>query len=247
METQPAYIYIEETDSTSDFLARLIAGNPETSTYTVVRTSYQHAGRGQRGHSWESQRGKNLLFSILLRPQGISASDGFAIQQIVSLSIYKTLSQYASGFSIKWPNDIYWKDRKICGFITENTISGNNIETSIIGIGINLNQRAFISQAPNPVSLWQIINRESSEQEIMEQITENIIAGIKDYESGNRARIADEYMKALYRSRGFYPFSSRGREFTAMICTVTPQGKLLLCEEDGTITGYQFKEVSYII
>lgn len=247
MDIEPTYIYLEETDSTNSYLARLIAAEPGTPAYTVIRTSYQYAGRGQRGNRWEAQRGKNLLFSILLRPQNIKASDGFAIQQIVSLSILKTLSQYTAGFSIKWPNDIYWKDKKICGFITENTITGENIDTSVVGIGINLNQRAFISTAPNPVSLWQIINRESSAQEIMEQITAEIIAGIEKYDAESSTAVNREYMNSMYRASGLYPYISNGREFRAMICSVTPQGELILCEEDGTISSYRFKEVKYII
>ena len=95
MDIDPTYIYIEETDSTNSYLSRMLAEQPDTPAYTVIRAAYQYAGRGQRGHHWEAQRGKNLLFSILLRPQNIKAANGFAIQQIVSLSIHKVLSQYA--------------------------------------------------------------------------------------------------------------------------------------------------------
>lgn len=247
MDIDPTYIYIEETDSTNSYLSRMLAEQPDTPAYTVIRAAYQYAGRGQRGHHWEAQRGKNLLFSILLRPQNIKAANGFAIQQIVSLSIHKVLSQYADGFSIKWPNDIYWNNKKICGFITENSITGEYIDTSVVGIGINLNQRAFISSAPNPVSLWQIINRESSAQEIMEQITAEVIDGIEQYDAACSEAVSRRYIQAMYRARGVYPYSSKGREFRAMICTVTPQGELVLCEEDGTISSYRFKEVAYII
>lgn len=248
MDNETAYIYLEETDSTNSYLARLIAAEPETPAYTVVRADYQHAGRGQRGHRWESQRGKNLLFSILLRPRGIKAADGFAIQQIVSVAIYRTLEQYAPGFSIKWPNDIYWKDRKICGFITENSITGEYIDTSIVGIGLNLNQRAFASSAPNPVSLLQITGEESQASDIMGQITRRVMQGMEEYElCGSSTKADAEYKEALYRSRGFYPYSSNGREFTAMICSVTPGGELVLCETDGTIGCYRFKEVAFII
>lgn len=247
MDIKPTYIYLEETDSTNSYLAQLLVSQPETPVYTVVYAGYQRAGRGQRGHHWESQRGKNLLFSILLRPRAIKAGNSFAIQQIVSLSILKILSQYTTGLTIKWPNDIYWNDKKICGFITENTMTGEHIDTSVVGIGINLNQRTFVSRAPNPVSLWQIINKESSIQEIMEQITTEVMTRIARYDAGHHTEINREYLNVMYRGKGFYPYTSKGRDFKAMICAVTPQGELILCEEDGTITKYMFKEVTYKI
>ena len=122
---------------------------------TVVSTYNQTAGRGQRGNSWESEPHKNLTFSVLLKPQHIIAREQFYISEIVSVAIVNTLRKYIidQPIAIKWPNDIYVNDDKICGILIENTLSGYSISQSIAGIGININQQTFLSNAPNPISL----------------------------------------------------------------------------------------------
>ena len=123
-------------------------------------STIQTAGRGQAGNSWESEAGKNLLFGLLFHPREVEANRQFILSQAVALSICETLSDYAEDIRIKWPNDIYWKDRKICGMLIENTLVGRCIENCIIGAGININQQTFCSDAPNPVSLRQITGKE---------------------------------------------------------------------------------------
>ncbi|MDE6431375.1 MAG: biotin--[acetyl-CoA-carboxylase] ligase, partial [Duncaniella sp.] len=120
-----------------------------------VSARRQTAGRGQRGNSWESAPGKNITMSILLRPEGLHPSRQFVISRAVSLAITGVLRRYmpASAVRVKWPNDIYVDDRKICGILIENVISSASIRQSVVGIGINVNQRRFLSDAPNPVSM----------------------------------------------------------------------------------------------
>jgi len=152
------WIRLHSTDSTIDFLKHYRPVSPKD--MILVTADFQTAGRGQAGNSWESEAGKNLLFGLLFHPREVEANRQFILSQAVALSICETLSDYAEDIRIKWPNDIYWKDRKICGMLIENTLVGRCIENCIIGAGININQQTFCSDAPNPVSLRQITGKE---------------------------------------------------------------------------------------
>lgn len=130
--------------------------------------TYNESGRGQRGNSWESEPFKNLTFSLLLRPEHIPANRQFLLSEIVSLATVDVLNRYATGFSIKWPNDIYWHDKKIAGILIENVLSGSTFSRAIIGMGLNINQKNFYSDAPNPVSLYQITGRTYKIEKILD-------------------------------------------------------------------------------
>ena len=136
---QPRLIHLSETDSTNTAL-RMISETEELSSGSIVMADFQTAGRGQRGNSWESKAGKNLTFSILFRPTDVPANMPFVISEMTSLSVKYTLDKYIPDISVKWPNDIYHKDKKIVGMLIENTILKEKISLSIIGIGINVNQ-----------------------------------------------------------------------------------------------------------
>ena len=159
-------IHISETNSTNSYLQNFCA-KEKTEEFTTVAADYQTSGRGQRGNSWESEPHKNLLFSFVLFPEFLEARRQFLISQIVSLAIKEELDTYTDDVSIKWPNDIYWKEKKICGILIENDLIGRNISRSIAGIGININQEEFHSPAPNPVSLYQITGKQYDIYEVL--------------------------------------------------------------------------------
>ena len=127
-------IHISETNSTNSYLQALCSKQQGVAAFTTVVADFQTSGRGQRGNSWESEPKKNLLFSFVLFPDFLEARRQFLISQIVSLAIKEELDSYADDFSIKWPNDIYWKDKKICGMLIENDLMGRNISQSISGL-----------------------------------------------------------------------------------------------------------------
>ena len=144
----PEPIWLDETTSTNSYLAELC----DTQTcpeLTSIYTAYQSAGRGQRGNSWESEAGANLLFSFVVYPEFLEARRQFLLSQITALALQEILSLYTEDIRIKWPNDIYWKDKKLCGTLIENDLTGTHIGRSISGTGVNLNQEQFISDAPN--------------------------------------------------------------------------------------------------
>ena len=243
-------IHLEQTASTNTHLATIAANAPHG---TVVSTRCQTAGRGQRGNSWESAPGRNITMSILMRPQGLLAREQFAISQAVSMAIVTVLRQYIKRerVSIKWPNDIYVADRKICGILIENSLVGNRIGHSIAGIGININQEHFISDAPNPVSLLQLIGNVTPLDDIEREFITAILDAVSsiDTEAGRR-HLHEAYLEALWRNDGYYPYTdtATGTEISARIVAIAPTGHITLAiaPDDHTAT-YAFKEVAAII
>lgn len=239
-------IRISETNSTSSYLQSLCAGR-KTEEFTTVVADFQTSGRGQRGNSWESEPNRNLLFSFVLFPEFLKARRQFLISQIISLAIKEELETYTPHISIKWPNDIYWKDRKICGMLIENDLMGQNISQSIAGIGININQEAFYSPAPNPVSLWQITGKQYDRFDILKNIMLRIQSYYELLRKDDTSSILISYEKSLFRNEGMHKYKDAGGEFMARIVRVEPEGRLILEDETQTQRGYMFKEVEYIL
>ena len=149
------------------------------------------------------------------------------------------------GIRIKWPNDIYWKDKKICGTLIENDLTGIHISRSISGTGVNLNQERFISDAPNPVSLFQITGQRYDRKEILHQLMERVAHYYTLLKNGETELIASRYQDVLYRKEGFYPYTDKDGSFRARICGIEPSGALILEDESGKRREYMFKEVSF--
>ena len=167
--------------------------DPEAPHGLVVAAREQTAGRGQRGNTWESGPGLNLSFSIVLRPAGIHPARQFCISEAVALAVAETVEEElrSNGVDdpvyVKWPNDIYVGDRKICGILIENTVTGTHIDKSIVGIGLNVNQREFHSDAPNPVSIIQLTARETPLQPLLDRLTARLLTlagGIPSWKGG---------------------------------------------------------------
>ncbi|MCD8080725.1 MAG: biotin--[acetyl-CoA-carboxylase] ligase [Bacteroides sp.] len=238
-------IRVEETDSTSLYLARLCT-EQEVKEMTVVTADHQTAGRGQRGNSWESEQGENLLFSTVLYPTFLSAKEQFRLSQVISLAVKETVDVYAEEFSVKWPNDIFWKEKKICGMLLENDLTGTQINRCIAGIGININQEEFHSPAPNPVSLRQITGKKEDLSEVLKQVMERISVYYELLKSDKGDWIAARYQRSLFRNTGFHDFQDQRGIFSAMITGIEPGGRLILTDDTGRERRYAFKEVSYL-
>lgn len=236
-------IRLEETASTNSYLCGLVEKEP-LAEGSVVVADFQTAGRGQKGNSWESERGKNLMFSVILYPHFLPANRQFLISQITALSVKETLDEYVDGIAVKWPNDIYWHDRKICGMLIENDLSGKELRFSVLGIGININQREFRSNAPNPVSLAQITGLEYDRDEILNKFLKRLHERYRDLLRGHEDDIREDYRNTLYRSDGFYMYRDSGGAFEARIKEVETTGHLLLELRSGELRRYAFKEVS---
>lgn len=241
----PRIIYRDEVSSTNSHLRGLI-GHKELPEGSVVVAGFQTAGRGQIGNVWESEAGRNLTFSMVLYPDCIPANHQFLISQIAALSVKETLDAYVDGVTVKWPNDIYWNDRKICGMLIENDLSGWSLYCSVIGIGLNLNQDTFRGDAPNPVSLRQITGKEYDWNEVLKRFLSIMYNKYLLLLQEKYDEIRTAYHAALYRRDGLHLYKDDNGEFEASIDTIEPTGHLLLRLPDGAIRRYAFKEVSYV-
>lgn len=244
----PTYIQLESTASTNTYVAAHAALLPDGA---VVYTHRQTAGRGQKGNHWESEPGKNLTFSMLIKRPPVPAIKQFAISEAAALAVTETLcSQAGDGFAIKWPNDIYYHDSKICGLLIENSLSGSDIEHTVIGAGVNINQRRFVSDAPNPISLTNITGQEHDLVQLLHQMCErlaSLCAGLGQEEA--LKQLHSRYLAALYRNdRRQHRFAlPDGTVFMASVVDVAPDGMLTLRHHDGTQHAYAFKEVKHVI
>lgn len=244
------YIEIDETDSTNHYIKSILAnldGVQKEPRITVAYSDYQTAGRGQGTNTWESERGKNLLFSILCHPVWVPITAQFVISEAEAIAIRDTLTVYTEDISIKWPNDIYWKDKKISGTLIENTISAGHIKDCIIGTGININQTTFSNNLPNPVSLCQIVGHELDRMAILKDIINRFNSYLTDIRNGNYEKIISLYQSYLYRSHGFFKFRDKAGDFEAAIIEVEDDGHLILRDKGDHIRSYAFKEVEFII
>ncbi len=239
-------LWLEEVDSTNNYLKEWLQREPLEEGTTVV-ADYQVRGRGQRGNGWSSDKGKNLLFSLLLRPKGVRANEQFILSCIASLAVKRVLDCFTDDICIKWPNDIYWKEKKIAGMLIENDLLGREITHSVVGIGINVNQRGFPADLPNPVSLCQITGMEHDRPRLLEAFLQEFYFLYEGQRGGQREAIVNSYMSSLYRKDGYHWYEDQNGRFQAAIQEVMPVGYLVLrMLEGGEARRYAFKEVAYV-
>ena len=243
------YIILAEVGSTNTYCKE---HSEELEAPTLVRAVAQTAGRGQRGNYWESSPGENLTFSIVWNPEGVAPIEQFSISEATSLGVVAYLKGRGIEAKVKWPNDIYVGDRKICGILIEHSVAGTMLQRSVIGAGINVNQKAFVSDAPNPVSMSQLTGKGYGIEEEMAAVASEIERYLRQASTGEgRHRLHEEFLASLWRGDGeFYPFREResGLTFRGRIEGVEPVGFLHVKEEtSGETRKYAFKEVEFIL
>ncbi len=267
MEKNLGIKWYQTIDSTNSQAARELATAEEG---TVWIADFQTAGRGQRGNKWESSKSENLTFSILFRPHFLSPAQQFQISQIASLGVLRYLLSKGLDAKIKWPNDIYIGNKKICGMLIEHSISGDKLSGSIVGIGLNLNQKVFASDAPNPTSL--ILEKPAEEQNLpdnpynrkeeLSTLLGYIFTAYSELEEGYTQELEKEYLASLYRLGEWHKFIeipdnaeinmpvekiTGGKEITARIIGVDHYGCAILEHSSGEIRHYPFKGVRYVL
>ncbi len=236
-------LWLDTIDSTnSEALRRL----PELEGGTVLAAREQTAGRGQRGNTWFTEPGKNLTFSIVLKDLSLSAPEAIRLNYLTSVAVASFLEVKGVKADIKWPNDIYVRGRKICGMLLENTLGpGGQLLASVIGIGININQKEF-PQLANATSLTLCTGLEYGLEEALEEFL-----GIFDR---LLPRLLSEELFAAYSERLYrkgvparYHDLLTDREYQGVIEGVEPDGRLHIRNLDGGDYYYRFKEVSYLL
>jgi BirA family biotin operon repressor/biotin-[acetyl-CoA-carboxylase] ligase len=236
-------LYLPGCHSTNEVAAKLVAEKKAQHGY-VVYTDFQSRGRGQRGNGWESEAGKNILLSIVLDASFIDPDDIFYLTIITSLALHDTLSEFIPhGLKIKWPNDIFYHDRKIAGILIENYIQQNMIQWSIAGMGVNVNQRYFHEK--NAISLTQISQQDFDRMELMELLCQKIEPRYRHLKKGQFAALKSDYLYNLYWKDEIHVFQSGGKFFNGRIKGVESNGKLRIETENDEVF-FDLKEVVFV-
>lgn len=235
--------HISETTSTNDDLRdrRYREGD-------VVWADFQTAGRGQRGHKWSSEAGENLLFSVALEPEFLPAAEQFLLSETVAVSLVDLFAEYGIAAKIKWTNDIYVGDRKLVGILIEHIYSGAKLARTIVGIGINVNQRGFDPSLPNPTSMSLLTGEKYDPQAVLERFVDILMRNYESLRGGEKESVQRRYGSKIYRLDERHTFASPdGARFEATIRGVKPAGELVVEHSDGSVREYLFKEIEFVI
>lgn len=237
----------DRVKSTNLLMQKMKTDGKLTDGYVII-ADYQDNGRGHGLNVWESEDGKNLLLSLYLKPDFLAAEDQFLLSMIISVAITDTLDNLAQQFrfSIKWPNDIYYENKKIAGILIENTIAGNYISETIIGIGININQTNFSNHLPNPISLKNITGKTENRDKILEIFLGKLNFYFERLKKGEHEMIRQIYLNKLFLLNKNSIFATSDGNIEGKIIGISTFGQLLIQTAGGNQT-YNFKEIAYII
>ncbi len=241
-------IYIDSVVSSNALAAELISGNTAPDQF-FIRAGYQEQGKGQGGNSWHSEANQNILFSIGLKPKGITPEKQFIITQAVSLGILSVLRNVVAPerLKIKWPNDIYIDNCKLSGMLISNIISGSELQWTIIGVGLNVNQTHFPDSIPAPVSLTQITGKIHDTNVLSRQLLCAIDQKLKyPIDPMLRKQLEVEYHKCLYKLNCWNEFKVSGERVRACIRGVAEYGRLELEKENGETINVGFGELVFL-
>lgn len=239
-------IYREKVSSTNELAAEMLDKSfvPEG---TVIYAGDQYLGKGQRGNTWISEAGKNLTLSIILYPGILEADQQFLISELISLSIAELLDAYCNSISIKWPNDIYYKDDKIAGILIENSLEGKRIQNSVAGVGINVNQINFPPEIHNPVSLNIINKREYDLKAILDEFCKICDSWYTRLKEGELDYINNKYQERLYRIGIPSVFMTPKGRVRGIIKGIDRYGRLKIEKSNGDTAVYGFREIEFTV
>lgn len=214
---------------------------------TVIMAAEQYNGRGQQNNTWYSEPGKNLTFSLILNPVFLDVGKQFYLNMCISAGIVKALNKVTGqNFTIKWPNDIYFENRKIGGILIENIIGGSRFKYSIVGIGINVNQRHFDENLSSRAqSLVNILHAEQDINELLREICMAIEPLYLKLKAGDFQLLRESYISDLYKFEVQSNYRQNGEIFSAQIIGVSELGRLILQKENETIQC-DFKEIVFL-
>ena len=238
------YLKFDEIPSTNTWLMERLSVQkfPEG---TVVFAKHQLNGKGQRGASWTAKDGEALSFSLLLKPHFLPISYAYDISICIALALHDSLNELRPGFKIKWPNDIYFKDKKVAGVLIENQMSKSTYQNAVVGIGLNVNQTTFLD-LPKAISLKQILGVSFPVEKVLDRICETIEARYLQLRSGKYENLKDSYLKSMYRINEEQQFSAQNTPFTGRIINVLRNGRLLIDLQNGQHSDFDIKEIVFL-
>ena len=241
-------IKIDKIDSTNRYLVDLL-NDQALEEGTVVVAQNQFAGKGQGDHRWESEPGKNLTFSFVIWPRFLDISKQFMLNKIISLAIKDFIAEEldAKRVSIKWMNDVYVDNNKIAGMLINNAIPGYTFKHAVIGIGANINQEVFRSDAPNPVSLKALTGKEYNLEKSLKKLfyyLNNRYLQLKEFQFET---IDSHYVSSLYKYNSFHPYIYQNKKITAKITGVDAYGRLKMLTKKNQELTCEHGDISFII
>jgi len=238
---------LKEVDSTNNFLKNLLSNSKPVPEGTVIMAESQYAGRGQQQNQWHSEPGKNLTFSLLLKPTFLNAQNQFDLTRAISMGVYDALEPLlGEQLKIKWPNDIYYGDKKLGGMLIENLIQGSQIKNSVIGIGINVNQENFPADAVNATSVKQILHADYSLKVLLSEICRHIEAYYLNLKAEKIEFVRKTYLSRLYWLNELKRFKTNGEIFEGTIIAVKENGLLTIKSNNGTEAEFSLKEIEFL-
>lgn len=237
------YRHLDEVVSTNDSLREY----SPVADVSVLSASFQTKGRGQIGNAWFSNYGENLLFSVLVTPTNLKVSDAFVLSQAMALAIKETLDTFLSDVCVKWPNDIYCGNSKICGTLIENTLMGKMVGRSVIGSGLNVNQQQFPDglSAP-PTSIRLLTGKEGSVHDLLHNIIDRFLVYYDEIQRGLYQGIRNKYHTSLYLRGQQSRFHDEEGIFEGCISHVEPDGHIVILDADSNARRYAFKQIGLL-
>ncbi len=214
----------------------------------VILAEKQTAGRGQRGHKWESAESENLTLSLIFEPRFLAPQKQFLLSEVVALGVVDMLEYFGITAQIKWTNDIYICNRKVAGILIEHKLQGVGIARTVAGIGLNVNQMEFSADLPNPISMRQARRFEFDREEVLERLVAAIQARYELLRAGKEQILQEDYHNHLYQLGALHWFAlPDGRRFRGTIRGVEPSGALIVEDEKRVVRTYLFKEIEFLI
>ncbi|MDB5110163.1 MAG: biotin--acetyl-CoA-carboxylase ligase [Mucilaginibacter sp.] len=238
---------LKEVDSTNNFLKNLLTNSKPVPEGTVIMAESQFAGRGQQENKWHSEPGKNLTFSVLLNPAFLGVLNQFDLTRAISLGVYDALEPILGAqLKIKWPNDIYYADKKLGGMLIENLIQGGQIKNSIVGIGINVNQQDFPAGTGNPTSIRQILHEDYDLRTLLSEICTHIEAYYLNLKAGKIVFLRNAYLNRLYWLNEPQKFKAQNEVFAGTIINVKETGLLVIKNNNNEEREFSLKEIEFL-
>jgi len=239
------HIIYEATCASTNSWAAYCLEQKDVPDGTVVITSHQYQGRGQRSRTWHSEPNQNLTFSVILYPVLLSPQQSFQLNIIITLAIQQVLSSYIPhGLRIKWPNDIYYQDKKMGGILIENTLARDRFKISIIGIGLNVNQLSF--NLPIATSLSLVCQRTFHLPQLLEQLLVGLERNYLQLQRQGIAPLKAAYLQNMYWIHEAHTFQDAHHIFKGTIKGINAKGQLVVEQIDNTLKCYNVQELTFI-
>ena len=240
------YVHLEQIDSTNAYLQRK-QSEADVRNW-VVSADEQTSGKGMGSNNWESEVGKNLTFSLALDVSFLPAERQFLLSEAVALGLIHALDVLlpAEKLHIKWPNDIYYENRKLAGILINSTIKANMMDVSIVGIGLNVNQMQFHNWPTHPISLQQITGKEYDLQSLLEQVAESLYDEVEVLKT-NPTAIEQNYLKRLFRYRTWADYEVDGKVLRLFMTGIDAFGRLMMVDGQQALHTFDIKEIKFVL